>query len=58
MKSFPNLQGLEVEFFETLYKIFGVIIGNRFGGFVLFSRKYNPESKDLDELENILESGV
>jgi len=58
MKSFPNLKGLEVEFFETLYKIFGVIIGNRLGGFVLFSRKYNLESKDLDELDNALESDV
>jgi len=57
-KTYPNLEDIQDEFFDTLYKIFGVIIGNRLGGFFIFTKKHNSKIKNLEELEKVLESGV
>jgi len=56
-KTYPNLSGIEDDFFNTLYKIFGVVVGNRLGGFVLFA-KQKSKSNILEQINKTLESGV
>jgi len=52
------LKGIEEDFFETLYKIFGAIVGNRLGGFLLYLKEKNTKDEILGQAESILESGV
>ncbi len=57
-KTYPNLSGIEEEFFETLYKRFGVIVGNHLGGFVLFAEQHKLKDTSLEKIEKIVDSGV
>jgi len=57
-QTYPNLLGIEDEFFETLYKKFGVLVGNRLGALVLFAEKQKLKDKNFEQLEKILTSGV
>jgi len=57
-KTYPNLSGIEDEFFETLYKRFAVIVGNNLGAFVLFAQNENLKDNRLEQIEKILDSGV
>jgi len=56
-KTYPNLSGIEDDFFDTLYKKFGLIAGDRLGAFVLFSEKQKSQDENLLKLEKVLESG-
>jgi len=56
-KTYPNLSSIEDDFFNTLYKIFGVVVGNRLGGFILFA-KQKSKSNILEQINKTLESGV
>ena len=55
-KTYPNLSGIEDDFFETLYKKFGLIAGDRLGAFTLISDTNSNDSR-LQKLEMVLESG-
>jgi len=57
-KTYPNLSGIEEEFFETLYKRFGVIVGNHLGRFVLFAEQHKLKDTSLEKIEKIVDSGV
>ena len=57
-KSYPNLSGLQNDFYATIYKLFGVIIGNRLGGFVLFAKNNSLKDNNLEKLEMALERDV
>jgi len=56
-KNYPNLSGLEDDFYESLYKKFGLICGNRLGSFCLNNTNSSNE-KNFEKISKILESGV
>ena len=59
INSYPNLEGIENEFHETLYKICGWIIGNALGGFKVYSEKNNILlDSDDKNIESIVGNGV
>ena len=55
--SYPNINGLESDFYDTLYKLFGVIVGDRLAGFSL-ALKEGIEDKQFEKIVPILEGGV
>ena len=57
-KTYPNLQCIEDEFYYTLYKKFGLLVGDKLGEFVLFSENKNTDDKNLAQLEQVLFSVI
>jgi len=57
-RTFPNLSGIEEDFYDTLYKLFAVIIGDRLGGFALHVKNQKSKDEGLDKIINSLENGV
>jgi len=57
-RTYPNLSGLENDFYDTLYKLFAVICGDRLGGFALQTKNQKLEDDELDRITTLLERGV
>jgi len=58
MQTYPNLDGIEDDFCDTLYKLFAVLVGDRLGNFVLHLQEKNSQDNELEKITTILESGV
>ncbi len=56
--SHSNLMNTDEDFFNSLYKIFGSVVGNSLGSFLIYSKKYNLNDYDLKNIEKLLTSGI
>jgi len=52
---FPNLKNIEIDFYQTLYKIFGTVIGENLGSFMIYAEKNNIETiENLQSIKKIM----
>ena len=58
LSTYPNLEQLEENFVETLYKLFGVVCGSLLASFVLLAEQQDIQKNEIQKLENILRGGV
>jgi len=54
--TYPNISGMEIDFYDTLYKLFAVIIGDRLGSFSMEFKDISD--KNLERIILTLEGGV
>ena len=52
------MSNIQTEFFDTLYKIFGMFMGEILSEFIMYSKKQNVKTKQLAEIEKILMGGI
>jgi len=52
-----NISGLDEDFYDTLYKLFAIIVGDRLGGFSLQTQN-QTQDKELEKITILLESGI
>lgn len=56
---FPSLKNMEIDFYQTLYKIFGKVIGANLGSFMIYAERNNMEPmENLQNFKKIMISGV
>jgi len=56
---FTNLDNIDIDFYQTLYKIFGTVIGGNLGSFMIYAEKNNIETmENLQSIKKIMLGNV